>query len=109
VLTSLLLLGLAATERFKQSPAEERCFEILLPAAACCFVFGGIPKQMKNFFASGLLFLAIGIVRLQQHLFKDQWAWPLSLLVAGVLLMLGAANYAPLRMALSRQFRRKLQ
>jgi hypothetical protein len=109
VLTSLLLLGLAATERFKQSPVEARCFEILLPAAACCFVFGGIPKQMKNFFASGLLFLAIGIVRLQQHLFKDQWAWPLSLLVAGVLLMLGAANYAPLRMALSRQFRRKLQ
>jgi tRNA A-37 threonylcarbamoyl transferase component Bud32 len=113
VLTSLLLLGLAATERWQNAPAgpgrklEARTFEIFLPVAACFFVFGGIPKQMKNFFATGLLFLAIGIVRLQQNMLKDQWAWPLSLLSAGVLLMLGAANYAPIRMSLSR-LRRKL-
>jgi hypothetical protein len=113
VLTSLLLLGLAATSRWEGSPAnasmrlEARIFEVLLPLAACVFVFGGIPKQMKNFFATGLLFLAIGIVRLQQNLLKDHSAWPLSLMVAGVLLMLGAANYAPLRMSLSRLVRRK--
>jgi hypothetical protein len=113
VLTSLLLLGLAATSRWEGSRSnqgmrlEARLFEVLLPLAACAFVYGGIPKQMKNFFATGLLFLAIGIVRLQQNLLKDQSAWPLSLLVAGVLLMLCAANYAPLRMFFARLLRRR--
>jgi serine/threonine-protein kinase len=102
ILTSLLLLGTEATK-----PFETHTFEVLLPLAACVFVFAGIPKQMKNFFATGLLFLAIGIVRLQQNWLKDQSAWPLSLLVAGVLLMLCAANYAPLRMLVARLFRRR--
>lgn len=108
VLVSLLLLGLDATTRCHAAPKnidmwrEARIFEVLLPLAACVFVFAGIPKQMKNFFASGLLFLAIGIVRLQQNWLKDQPAWPLSLLIAGVLLMLCAANYAPLRMFFAR-------
>jgi hypothetical protein len=108
VLTSLLLLGLAATERWQSSPAdngmrlEARVFEVLLPVAAAVFVFSSIPKQMKNFFATGLLFLAIGIVRLQQNFLKDHSAWPLSLLVAGVVLMLSAANYPPLRMFFAR-------
>jgi hypothetical protein len=98
VLVSLLALGIDATP----DSSEAHVFEVLLPLAACVFVFAGIPKQMKNFFASGLLFLAIGIVRLQQNWLKDQSAWPLSLLVAGVLLMLCAANYAPLRMFFAR-------
>jgi serine/threonine-protein kinase len=114
VLVSLLLLELEATSRYDAALndidkwREARIFEVLLPLAACVFVFAGIPKQMKNFFASGLLFLAIGIVRLQQNWLKDQSAWPLSLLVAGVLLMLCAANYAPLRMLVARLFRRRL-
>jgi serine/threonine-protein kinase len=113
VLVSLLLLGLDATTRYDAKPKdvdlwrEARIFEVLLPLAACVFVFAGIPKQMKNFFAAGLLFLAIGIVRLQQNWLKDQPAWPLSLLVVGVLLMLCAANYAPLRMFFARLFRRR--
>jgi hypothetical protein len=112
VLVSLLLLGLGATSRYNAKPKdmdlwrEARIFEVLLPLAACVFVFAGIPKQMKNFFAMGLLFLAIGIVRLQQNWLNDYFAWPLGLLVAGVLLMLCAANYAPLRMLVARQFRR---
>lgn len=113
VLTSLLLLGLAATARWEESPAdaglrqEARIFEVLLPVAACLFVFASIPKQMKNFFVTGLLFLAVGIVRLQQNLLKDKAAWPVALLIAGLLLMWFAANYAPIRMALSRRLRRK--
>ena len=87
VLTSLLLLGLAASDLWDKSPEsaalrhEARFFEVLLPLVACLFVFGSIPKQMKNFLATGLLFLAIGIVRLEQDLFKEHAAWPLSLLV----------------------------
>ena len=113
VLTSLLLLGLTASDLWDKAPQnaalrhETRFFEALLPLVACLFVFGSIPKQMKNFLATGLLFLAIGIVRLEQDLFKGRAAWPLSLLFAGLLLMLAAANYSPLRMSLIRLVRRK--
>jgi hypothetical protein len=97
VLTSLLLLGLAAESR-----TEAHVLEWLLPAAACVFVFASIPRQMKNFFASGLLFLAIGMYRLQQEVFRDRAWWPIALLTAGIGLMAAAANYAPLRVALRR-------
>jgi len=113
VLTSLLLLGLSATDLWERSPSsaalryEARFFEIVMPVAACLFVFGSIPKQMKNFLATGLLFLAIGIVRLEQDFFKERAAWPISLLLAGLLLMLAAANYSPLRMAVTRLVKRR--
>lgn len=113
VLTSLLLLGLAASDLWEESPHsaalrhEARFLEVLLPLVACLFIFGSIPKQMKNFLATGLLFLAIGIVRLEQDLFKERAAWPLSLLLAGLLLMFAATHYSPLRMILIRLVRRK--
>jgi hypothetical protein len=97
VMTSLLLLGLAA-----ESHLEQRVFEWLLPAVACIFVFGSIPQQMKNFFASGLVFFAIGAYRLQQTVFPGHAFWPVLLLVAGLSLMLAAANYAALRVALKK-------
>jgi serine/threonine protein kinase len=102
VLIPLLVLGLAAQDR----KLESRIFEWLLPAAALAFIFGSIPKQMKNFFASGLIFLAIGLVRLQQDLFKDHALWPACLLVAGLLLMLGAARFSPLKMTVARWLER---
>lgn len=64
---------------------------------------------MKNFLATGLIFLAIGITRLEQDWLHDHASWPLALLVAGILLMLTAINY-PLRAAsLSRWFGPKSQ
>jgi len=113
VLTSILLLGLAASDRWDKSITdaslrhEARFFEILLPVAACLFVFGSVPKQMKNFFATGLIFLAIGITRLQMDLFKERMSWPISLLITGVFLMVLAANYTPIKLAVTRWFRRK--
>jgi len=100
VLTSLLLLGMDA-----QSPAEARTLEWTLPAAACVFVFASIPRQMKNFFASGLVFFAIGVYRLQQNVFPERAVWPVMLLTAGLTLMVAAANYAPLRVALGRAWK----
>jgi serine/threonine-protein kinase len=100
VMTSLLLLGLAASDR--GASLEARLLEVLLPVVACVFVLGSIPKQMKNFFASGMLFLAIGLVRLQQDFFKDRAWWPIGLLLTGLLLMAAATRYAPLKMALTR-------
>ena len=101
VMTSLWLLGLNDAN----TRVEERILEWLLPAVACVFVFGSIPRQMKNFFASGLLFLAIGIYRLQQDVFPNHAGWPVFLLAAGLALMAAAANYAPLKVALARLFR----
>jgi hypothetical protein len=57
---------------------------------------------MKNFFVSGMLFLAIGIYRVQQEVFPGRAFWPVSLVVAGLALMLAATNYAALRVALGR-------
>ncbi len=112
VLTSLLLLGLTASELWEESPAdpalrfEARFFEVILPLVACLFIFGSIPRQLKNFLAVGMLFLAIGLIRLQQDLFREAAWWPLFLLLAGMLLMLGAAHYSWLRVTLRRLSRR---
>ena len=104
VMTSLLLLGIDAKSQF-----ESRVFEWLLPAVACAFVFASIPRQMKNFFASGLLFFGIGVFRLQKEVFENRAGWPVFLLAAGLALMLAAAHYAPLKVALARlvKIRRK--
>jgi serine/threonine protein kinase len=113
VMMSLLLLGLTASNLWAQSPTdnslkfEARLFESLLPFAACLFVFGSVSKQMKNFFVTGLLFLGIGIVRLQQDLFRDRAAWPLALLVIGFSLMLAAANLDRIKRA-ARQATKKI-
>ena len=112
VLLPLLLLGLEATRLWGQSPGalalhrEARIFEVLLPAIASLFVFLSVPKQMKNYLGSGMLFLAIGIVRLQQNWLKDKVAWPIFLLIVGVLMMLLAARYAAARATLRRLWRR---
>jgi serine/threonine-protein kinase len=100
VMMSLFLLGLNANSDF-----ERRVFDWLLPAAACVFVFLSIPRQMKNFFASGLVFFAIGAFRLQQDIFPGRGGWPVLLLASGLALMVAAANYAPLRMAIARRMR----
>ncbi len=108
VMTSLLLLGFEASRLWEESHArtamkrEARIFEVLLPIVACAFVFGSIPKQMKNFFASGLFFLAIGIVRLQQDFFHDRATWPIALILVGVTL-LAASRYPDLRLVMARR------
>ncbi|HLK63810.1 MAG TPA: serine/threonine-protein kinase [Bryobacteraceae bacterium] len=101
VMTSLLLLGLNA-----ESPAESRIFSWMLPSVAAVFVFASIPRQMKNYLASGLLFLAIGVYRLQRHEFPGRAFWPIVLLVSGIALMLIAGNYAPLKVTLVRWWRK---
>jgi predicted Ser/Thr protein kinase len=113
VLLPLFLLGLEATRLWNESPAnlslrhEARAFEVLLPAAACLFVLLSIPKQMKNYLASGMLFLAVGIIRLQQNWLKDHVAWPVTLVAAGLLLMLLAAKYSAVRASIARFLRRR--
>jgi len=112
VLTSLFFLGLEATDRWKDKlddlsmKREARVFEVLLPAAALVFVYGSIRKQMKNYFVVGMLFLAIGLVRLQEDIFEQRSRWPILLLILGSVLMVSATRYSAIKMALARMVRR---
>lgn len=112
ILTSLFFLGIRASDRWEVAAdnlslkREARTFEILLPLLACAFIYASIPKQMKNYFVTGTLFLAIGIVRLQQDLFHGQARWSLLLLLLGFALMLAATRYSSIKMSLARLLRR---
>ena len=70
----------------------------------CAFVFLSIPRQMKNFFAWGMIFLAVGIVQLQHDIFEDRRSWLIALVIGGLVVMLLAMHYANLRMMISRRF-----
>jgi predicted Ser/Thr protein kinase len=105
VLIALLSLGWSASEK----PAlarEAHVFQVLLPVAALGFVFGSIPKQMKNFFVVGMAFYAIGVVRLERDLLRDQAVWPILLLGLGLTLMAVAVRYSALKMRILRMFGR---
>jgi serine/threonine protein kinase len=112
VLTSLFFLAVAARERWDgefgnlSMKREARIFEVLLPVAALVFVYGSIRKQMKNYFVVGMLFLAVGLVGLQDDIFDQKSRWPIMLLILGSLLMLTATRYSAIKMALARMARR---
>jgi predicted Ser/Thr protein kinase len=112
IMTSLLSLGIRASDRWKEAAGnlplkhEARAFEILLPLVACAFIYASIPKQMKNYFVTGTLFLGIGIVRLQQDVFQAQARWSILLLLIGILLMLAATRYSSIKMTFARLLRR---
>ena len=57
--------------------------EILLPIACIGFVLLAIPLQLKTFFYSGLLYLAIAVQRLTALHFEQTRTWPIALLVLG--------------------------
>jgi serine/threonine protein kinase len=102
VMTPLLVLSFSA-----ESVMEARVLEWLLPAVACLFIFLSIPRQMKNFLVSGLVFLAVGVYRVQQEIFPKQAFWPVALVGVGLGLMVAASNYARLRVALGKLGRRR--
>ena len=113
ILTSLTFLWLDAYGRWHNDlgnlakKRETRILEFLLPTVACLFIFGSIPKQMKNFFVSGMVFLAIGIVLWQFDLYENESRWPILLLILGSLLMVVATRYSTIKMAVARMVRRR--
>ncbi|HVT88401.1 MAG TPA: serine/threonine-protein kinase [Tepidisphaeraceae bacterium] len=70
--------------------------EILLPLGALGFIFASVPRQMKSFFFSGLVYLAISVQRLTARHFEDNFAWPVTLAVTGIMLALLAWRYPSL-------------
>jgi serine/threonine protein kinase len=113
VLTSVLFLGIEAQRLWHNHLGdlhlkhEARFFEILLPVLACAFTYGSIPKQMKNYFVSGMLFLAVGLIRLQQDIFESRARLAFSLLILGLLLLLFATRYSTVKMYIARMARRR--
>lgn len=67
--------------------------ELLLPVGALAFIFLSVPRQMKSFFFSGLLYLAIAVQRMTARHFDNVFAWPVALAVTGVVLVLVAWRY----------------
>jgi Protein kinase domain len=113
ILTSLLFLWFDAYGRWQDDfgnlvkKREARILEFLLPMVACLFIFGSIRKQMKNFFVSGMVFLAIGIVLWQFDLYERESRWPIFLLILGAALMISATRYSAIKMAVARLVRRR--
>ncbi|GAI56218.1 unnamed protein product, partial [marine sediment metagenome] len=69
-------------------PGGHRLFyRILLPVASFAFVFGSVTKQMKSFFFSGLAGIAAAVHKLTVKHLDKFFAWPVSLIIAGIIWM----------------------
>ena len=55
----------------------------------------GVPAYKAVFFAAG-------VFHLQQDVLRDHAVWPIALLASGLILMIAAAHYAPLKVATAR-------
>jgi hypothetical protein len=89
-----LVDAIAAMDRWKENPAisdlkfEARLLEVLLPAVTALFIYYSIARQMKNYLGRGMIFLAVGLIRLEQDWLRGNAAWPIALIINGFLLML---------------------
>jgi hypothetical protein len=63
-------------------------YRILLPIASLGFVFGSVVRQMKSFFFSGLAGTATAVQRFTAEYLKNFFAWPVSLIITGIIWML---------------------
>ena len=59
----------------------------LLPIASIGFIFASVGRQMKSFFFSGLAGFAVSVRRFTVEHFDTFFAWPISLIVAGIVAM----------------------
>ncbi|MEN8126410.1 MAG: DUF2157 domain-containing protein [Planctomycetota bacterium] len=67
--------------------SHQLVYRILLPIASFSFVFGSVARQMKSFFFTGLVGLAAAVHKLTNEYFKNFFAWPISLIVSGLMWM----------------------
>jgi len=63
-------------------------YRILLPLASAAFIFASVGRQMKSFFFSGLTGFAVAVQRFTVEHFDKFFAWPISLIVTGIVGML---------------------
>ncbi len=68
--------------------AQVRWAEALLPAASLAVALSSIPLQLRTFLYTGFLYLSISVQRITENHFPHNQTWPVSLMVAGLTLML---------------------
>ncbi|MCG6534993.1 MAG: hypothetical protein L7F78_09930, partial [Syntrophales bacterium LBB04] len=108
VLTPILILGVRASDLWSKTPAdfammqEARFWEVALPLVAALFIFYSVHRQMKNYLAAGMIFLAIGVIRLEKDWLQGYLAWPLLLILNGFLLMFVVKHSTRLKLLLKR-------
>lgn len=87
-LAVLLPLRVLDDGRYQASVlGKARLYEKALPIASLAFVFASVPRQMKPFFFAGLIGLGISIQRLTVRYFADDFAWPVTLMLVGLVFM----------------------
>jgi serine/threonine protein kinase len=67
---------------------HRKIYRTLLPIASFAFVFGSVARQMKSFFFSGLAGIAAAVHKFTVKHFDKFFAWPVSLIIAGITWML---------------------
>lgn len=82
-----ILVTLRVLDEEVGSPVRQLIYRILLPIASFGFVFGSVASQMKSFFFSGLAGIAIAAHKLTDKYLKDYFAWPVSLIISGMMWM----------------------
>ena len=85
ILGTLRILDL---DELSISGSHKIVYRILLPIASIGFVFGSVARQMKSFFFSGLAGIATAVQRFTAEYLKNCFAWPISLIITGIIWML---------------------
>jgi hypothetical protein len=70
------------------SDSHRIVYRTILPIASVAFVFGSVARQMKSFFFSGLAGIAAAVHKFTVEHFDKFFAWPVSLIIAGITWML---------------------
>ncbi len=65
-------------------------YRFLLPIISLAFVFGSVSRQMKSFFFSGLGGIALAAHKITSEHLSRYFAWPVGLIVTGMLSMLAS-------------------
>jgi serine/threonine protein kinase len=81
-------LRILDSQVFHISESHAFVYRVLLPIASIGFVFGSVARQMKSFFFSGLAGIATAVQRFTAEYLKDCFAWPVSLIITGIIWML---------------------
>ncbi len=81
-------LRILDSDELNISESHTLVYRILLPIASIGFVFGSVARQMKSFFFSGLAGIATAVQRFTVEYLKNFFAWPVSLIITGIIWML---------------------
>ncbi len=85
ILGTLRILDL---EDMAISDSHRIVYRTILPIASVAFVFGSVARQMKSFFFSGLAGIAAAVHKFTVEHFDKFFAWPVSLIISGIIWML---------------------